>query len=155
MAVAPGDIQVVEHFHLLFLAQLGARLDKKLYALKGGCNLRFYFKSIRYSEDMDFDINTISKETLKTKVTKILEGIDFKRILQSKDIAIDQINPVKQTETTQRWKILLKIKNFIVSVPTKIEFSRRTMDEGVVYEPVDKDVLIQYSLYPIICNHYS
>lgn len=145
----------IELFHLLFLRQLEGKLDKKLYALKGGCNLRFYFKSIRYSEDIDFDVITISKQTLENKVNRILEGVDFKRILQSKDIAIEQINPAKQTETTQRWKIQLRIKNSIATIPTKIEFSRRTITEGMVYEPVDKDVLNQYNLYPIICNHYS
>jgi predicted nucleotidyltransferase component of viral defense system len=145
----------IELFHLLFLRQLEGKLDKKLYALKGGCNLRFYFKSIRYSEDIDFDVTTILKQTLASKVTRILEGIDFKRILQSKDIAIEQVNPAKQTDTTQRWKILLKINNSIVSIPTKIEFSRRKMNEGVIYEPVDKDIITQYNLYPVICNHYS
>lgn len=46
----------VEQFHLLFLEQLGKVVDKQLTALKGGCNLRFFLKSIRYSEDMDIDI---------------------------------------------------------------------------------------------------
>jgi len=32
-------IQYVELFHLLFLDQLGRKLDKRFYALKGGCNL--------------------------------------------------------------------------------------------------------------------
>jgi hypothetical protein len=50
------NVQAVEQFHLLFLTQLGARFDKKLYALKGGCNLRFFWKSIRYSEGMDLDV---------------------------------------------------------------------------------------------------
>ena len=51
-------IQYVELFHLLFLDQLGRKLDKRFYALKGGCNLSFFMKSIRYSEDMDIDIRT-------------------------------------------------------------------------------------------------
>ena len=63
----------IELFHLLFLRQLEGKLDKKLYALKGGCNLRFYFKSIRYSEDIDFDVSIISKETLENKINKILQ----------------------------------------------------------------------------------
>ena len=41
------QIEYIERFHLLFLAQLGQKLDKRFYALKGGCNLRFFFKSIR------------------------------------------------------------------------------------------------------------
>ena len=54
-------IQAVERFHLLFLSQLGTRVDKNLYGLKGGCNLRFYWKSIRYSQDIDFDVRTVAR----------------------------------------------------------------------------------------------
>jgi len=151
-----STIQVnIELFHLLFLRQLEGKLDKKLYALKGGCNLRFFFKSIRYSEDIDFDIAIISKATLENKINKIFASLDFKRILQSKEIEIISANPVKQTETTQRWKLLLRIRNSAVSIPTKIEFSRRKIDTGVIYTAVDNDVINQHRLYPIICNHYE
>lgn len=43
--------QAVEFFHLVFLRALVSRgEDKALFALKGGCNLRFFFGSVRYSE---------------------------------------------------------------------------------------------------------
>lgn len=145
----------IELFHLLFLRQLEEKLDKKLYALKGGCNLRFFFKSIRYSEDIDFDVTIVSKATLENKVNKILESINFKRILQNKGIEITQTTAAKQTETTQRWKLLLRISNSMVPIPTKIEFSRRKMDAGVVCAAVDSDIINQYNLYPIICSHYE
>jgi predicted nucleotidyltransferase component of viral defense system len=54
-----NERQTIEIFHLLFLRAFGARVDKSLFALKGGCNLRFFFKSVRYSEDMDLDIRTM------------------------------------------------------------------------------------------------
>ena len=152
MINAQADIEL---FHLLFLHQLEGKLDKKLYALKGGCNLRFFFKSIRYSEDIDIDVAIISKETLENKVNKILASINFKRILQSKGIEITQSNPVKQTSTTQRWKILLRTKNSSIAIPTKIEFSRRKMGQGVTYAAVDNDIIRQHTLYPIMCNHYN
>src|SRR3990167_6232518 len=145
----------VELFQLLFLQQLEKQMDKKLYALKGGCNLRFFFKSIRYSEDIDFDVTTISKATLEKKVSKILSSVNFSRILQSNGIEIIESNPVKQTDTTQRWKLLLRIKQFTLPIPTKIEFSRRKMDEGIAYTSIDSDILTQYQLYPIICNNYT
>lgn len=148
-------VATIELFHLLFLRQLEGKLDKKLYALKGGCNLRFFFKSIRYSEDIDFDVTTISKTTLENKINKILKSIDFMHILQNKGIEILQSTPAKQTETTQRWKLLLRIRNSSTSIPTKIEFSRRMMEKGVAYVAVDSDVISQYGLYPIICNHYN
>src|SRR3990170_6022446 len=52
--------QLIEYFHLIFLDRLGRKIDKRLYTLKGGCNLRFYFQSFRYSEDIDFDIQIIN-----------------------------------------------------------------------------------------------
>ena len=48
-----SDRQAVELFHLLFLRQLASGADRARIALKGGCNLRFYFGSVRYSEDLD------------------------------------------------------------------------------------------------------
>lgn len=145
----------IELFHLLFLHQLGSKLDKNLYALKGGCNLRFFFKSIRYSEDIDLDVTTIASATLENKVNKIINSIDFKRILQSKGIEIVQANAAKQTQTTQRWKFLLRTANSTIALPTKIEFSRRKMDKGVVYEAIDTQIISSHHLYPILCNHYN
>lgn len=145
----------IEIFHLLFLRQLEGKLDKKLYALKGGCNLRFFFKSIRYSEDIDFDVSTILKATLKNKINKILASNALKQLLQNNGIEIIQSSPGKQTETTQRWKVSLRIKNATMPIPTKIEFSRRRMDSGVEYAAIDNDIIRQYRLYPIICNHYN
>jgi len=146
---------IIEVFHLLLLRQLESKLDKGLYALKGGCNLRFFFKRIRYSEDIDFDVTTISKTTLENKVNKIIESVDFRRILQSRNLEIIQTSAAKQTDTTQRWKFLLRHKESAAPLPTKIEFSRRKMDTGVTYETIDNDLISQYHLYPILCNHYS
>jgi hypothetical protein len=52
--------QTIEIFHLLFQRAFSARVDKALFALKGGCNLRFFLKSVRYLEDMDLDIHSMS-----------------------------------------------------------------------------------------------
>jgi hypothetical protein len=59
-------VQIVEQFHLLFLAQLGRRLDKTLYVVKGGCNLRFFHRSVRLSEDVDSDVAGFSGGRLAT-----------------------------------------------------------------------------------------
>jgi hypothetical protein len=70
----PHPIACVEQFHLLFLEQLGRKLDKRNYALKEGCNLRFYLRSIRYSEDMDLDVQSTPVEVLGDRVEQILSG---------------------------------------------------------------------------------
>ncbi len=54
-------MQYTEQFHLLFLSLLGRKIDKRFYALKGGCNLRFFLESFRYSEDMDLDVETVMR----------------------------------------------------------------------------------------------
>ncbi len=146
--------QAVELFHLLFLGQLGRKLDKKLYSLKGGCNLRFYFNSIRYSEDMDIDVQTINKETLHKNINQILNSIPFQSILQTKSLAIQTSSAPKQTETTQRWKITLKSSASSLPLNTKIEFSRRSLDKDIAFETIQSQVLRQYALPPIMANHY-
>jgi predicted nucleotidyltransferase component of viral defense system len=155
VAITPEDIQAVERFHLLFLAQLGARLDKKLYALKGGCNLRFFWKSIRYSEDIDFDVYTIAKHTLQKNVKQILSAPGFKQILRSSKIQLTKVSEPKQTDTTQRWKIHLQPDASGMDLPAKIEFSRRNFDPGVIFGPVDQELIAAYHLRPIIVSHYD
>jgi predicted nucleotidyltransferase component of viral defense system len=86
--MSAADIQSIERFHLLFLDQLGRRLDKKMYALKGGCNLRFFWKSIRYSEDIDFDVHTVAKHTLQKNVDQILKSTGFEQILRSQKLQL-------------------------------------------------------------------
>src|SRR5712692_8526136 len=155
MAINPADIRAVERFHLLFLAQLGTRLDKKLYALKGGCNLRFFWKSIRYSQDIDFDVHTIAQHTLQKNVRQILGAPGFKQILRSFKIQLTQVSEPKQTSTTQRWKVHLQAEVSGTDLPTKIEFSRRKFDLGIVFGPADPEILIAYDLRPIIASHYD
>ena len=147
--------QSVELFHLLFLSQLSRKVDKKLFVLKGGCNMRFYFKSIRYSEDMDMDIRIINKNTLFKNVNNLLRSAPFTNILQTQGLETVNISTPKQTPITQRWKIELKSKTTLLPLYTKIEFSRREFEEDSIYEPVDSQIIKQYSLSPFMTNHYS
>lgn len=147
--------EFVEIFHLLLLRHLEDKLDKNLYALKGGCNLRFYFKSIRYSEDIDFDICPIALQTLRNKINKLLASVAFKQNLKSYGIQIIKISVPKQTETTQRWKLSLQVTGISLPIATKIEFSRRAMSDDVKFAPVDNSLIQAYKLYPILSNHYS
>src|SRR5689334_9273310 len=117
--------QQVELFHLIFLRHLGERVDRLHYSLKGGCNLRFFFKSVRYSEDIDLDVRVIAKDTLKSQVSKLLNSTAFQQVLKTRKLSIIEANPVEQTDTTQRWKLRVQGPATGLSVPTKIEFSRR------------------------------
>src|SRR3954465_11331348 len=125
-------LQGVERFHLLLLSQLGTRVSKELCVLKGGCNLRFFLGSLRYSEDIDFDVQTIARETLRKNVDTILESPGFTKILRSQRLAITAWSAPKQTATVQRWKIRLQLTEAGQEAPTKIEFSRRHIDPGAL-----------------------
>jgi predicted nucleotidyltransferase component of viral defense system len=149
------DKQTIELFHLLFLQQLAARLDKRLYALKGGSNLRFFFRSVRYSEDLDLDVQTTARETLRKNVNQILEFQGFTQILRSHRVAVSFISEPKQTETTQRWKIHLHLEDRGFELPTKIEFSRRGLGEGIAFEAVDPEVTRLHRLRPTLTTHYT
>lgn len=148
-------MQYVELFHLLFLDQLGRKLDKRFYALKGGCNLCFYMKSIRYSEDMDIDIQIFPKDKLRDTVEGILKSKPFAQILQVHGMTIERWSEPKQTETTQRWKVGLSISESNILLPTKIEFSRRGIKGNTMFEAVDPELIRNYHLSPIMANHYD
>lgn len=145
----------IEVFHLLFLRAFVQRVDKTLFALKGGCNLRFFLKSIRYSEDMDLDIRTMAVGTLRKNVDTVLEAQSFVQTLRAQQLEITSASPSKHTDTTQRWKLSLRLTDSGAALPTKIEFSRRALATHAVLEPVDPDVIRAYRLYPVIVQHYS
>ena len=146
--------QAVEIFHLLFLRAFGARVDKSLYALKGGGNLRFFHKSVRYSEDIDLDLRTMSAATLRNHMNRILTAPSFVQVLRAQQIELVKSTAPKQTDTTQRWKIQLHVGG-ATDVPTKIDFSRRGLDENSEYAPVDPEIIRSYRLYPIFVQHYT
>jgi predicted nucleotidyltransferase component of viral defense system len=150
-----NERQTIEIFHLLFLRAFGARVDKALFALKGGCNLRFFLKSIRYSEDMNLDIHTMAVGTLRNNVSRLFEAQSFVQSLRAQGIEIGRTSLPKQTETTQRWKLTLRIMESAAEVPTKIEFSRRGLGGEKAVEPVDPGIIRAYRLYPVIVQHYS
>lgn len=146
--------QSVEVFHLILLSHLGRKLDKQKWALKGGCNLRFFFRSPRYSDDMDLDVQGVPVDALREKVNSILSGKPLKTILEVRGIAIEHVTEHKQTETTQRWKFGLIVPGLEQPVPTKIEFSRRGLETGSVFEPVSPEIVRFYELAPLMANHY-
>ena len=154
----PGNpARFVEQFHLVFLVQLGRRLDRRMFVLKGGCNFRFFHRSVRYSKDMDLDLADLEVTTLRDKTREILESRPFAQILEARGIRVDRVTEHKQTETetTQRWKLGLRVEGVGVPLPTKIEFSRRGLDEGIDFGSVDPSVARACQLTPLMLSHYG
>jgi len=155
MADSDSHRQVIELFHLEFLRLLCVGPDKAAFALKGGCNLRFFFGSVRYSEDMDLDVTRIPRHVLKGKVEKILDSTALKMRLQSRSITVGPWSAPKQTDTTQRWKVQLGVANRALGLHTKIELSRRASNEEANVEPVTTEILAEHKLMPLLVPHYS
>ena len=150
-------LQVRELFHLEFLRWLSRRIRSEFYALKGGTNLRFFFKSFRYSEDMDLDVNALPVEKLKDIVMEILNARSFTdnlRVFNIAQIISPNIAKAKQTRTTQRFKIHL-ITYSGEDLFTKVEFSRRGMRGAVAVQPVSDTILRLYKLAPLVVPHYD
>jgi len=154
-----------EVFHFFFLEQLLRISDPGLYVLKGGVNLRFFFRSPRYSEDMDLDVKGANVETLKKNGYKILRNSSFQRVLNTYGIESLEINDpekAKQTETTQRFKVGLVLSNGD-RLPTKIEFSRRTatrskdtkIDPAIETNSIEPEIARRYQRRSFPCRHYS
>lgn len=148
--------QATELFHLVFLRALVAKgEDKGLVAVKGGCNLRFFFGSVRYSEDLDLDVVVVAKDTLRAKVDRLLRSPAVTAPLKAHGLTIAETSAPKQTDTTQRWKVGLQRAGDGVPVRTKIEFSRRDAIDGAAFEAADREVLRPYGLTPVLATHYT
>lgn len=145
----------IELFHLMFLRQFSTQIDANLYAIKGGCNLRFFFGSVRYSEDLDIDVCTIAQETLENKVNKLLNSPPLLKLLQGYGITQLEITSPKQTLMTQRWKIQIYTENTEIPYPTKIEFSRRNKKIQSELASVNIKICQVYRLPPMRLSHYA
>lgn len=154
--VALSVRQSSELFHLVFLRALVAKgEDKSLIAVKGGCNLRFFFGSVRYSEDMDLDVVVMARETLKNKVERLLRSPAVNAPLKAQGLTLVETSAPKQTDTTQRWKVGLRRDGDELPIRTKVEFSRRDAIEGARFEAAKREVLLPYGLTPVLAMHYT
>lgn len=154
-----SDAQIREVFHFHFLDRLLKLSDPGLYILKGGVNLRFFFGSPRYSDDMDIDVLAGSVPTLKKNGYKILQDGAFQRSLRSFDIAKLEVNDpakAKQTETTQQFRCVL-VTPAGHRLPTKVEFSRRHESGDGESESalMDAQIARTYRKLAFRCPHYT
>ena len=146
----------VELFHLLILDLFSRKTDRNRYALKGGCNLRFFHKSIRYSEDLDIDLSArFTKDKLADAVEGIITSKTLAQLLELRGMRIAEWSAPKQTDTTQRWKFGLEWNRQTPWLRTKIEFSRRGMNDGIIFDPIDPYLIRTYRLTPVLVSHYD
>lgn len=148
------DREAVELFHLHVVRLLFAGREKGRFVIKGGCNLRFFFGSVRYSEDLDLDVRGGTVHALRERVDSILESKTLREPLLSAGIEVRRVTAPMQTATTQRWKVQIQAQGRDVEQNTKIEFSRRENEGEAALEAVDPRLVRHYRLMPVLANHY-
>ena len=146
-----------ELVHLLILQELVGLKEGSSAIAKGGVNLRLFFGSVRYSEDMDLDGTAEASAAIRNCLKGIFEDREFARRLQRCGIrGLDPgEGPNKDTETTFRYKFGV-IVGGAVRYPTKVEVSfreRHTADRTILEAP-DAGVLRAYGLDALEIRHY-
>jgi hypothetical protein len=149
-----SKVQVVEFFHVAFLDALSKRLDPARYVLKGGANLRYFFASQRYSEDIDIDLRAGGPWSLEQKVDGVLDSGAISALLRVGRLEIAEFSKPKQTETTRRWKVGIAAPGHPDPVRTKIEFSNRNGDDRHRLDPLPGRIVTPYALRPPTVQHY-
>jgi predicted nucleotidyltransferase component of viral defense system len=149
-------VQHVECFHLILLRVMESHLNRATWVVKGGVNLRVWFGSRRYSEDLDLDAVGSASHVLRERFDGILRGRALADLLASQGLEVVRFSRPKQTETTQRWKLQLKAAAVTVPLHTKVEFSRRgSHDEEYRLEPARSEIVRPYGLPVPTVNHYT
>lgn len=151
---AKGAAQVAEFFHIALLDALSKRLDPTRYVLKGGANLRYFFGSVRYSEDIDVDIAGPAPQELEAKVDGVLSSPALHTLLRAGDLEVAEFSKPKQTATTRRWKVAIGAAGGRRAMRTKIEFSNRNGDGRYRLEPLPSRIVAPYALRAPVVQHY-
>lgn len=120
-------------------------------------NLRLFFGSVRYSEDMDLDGATDASAVIRNCLKGIFEDVGFTRRLQR--LGVRELDPGqgpnKDTETTFRYKFGVIVGGG-VRYPTKVEVSFRPphRNDRALVESPDLRLLSQYGLGSMKVPHY-
>jgi len=146
--------QIIEIFHLLFLRAL-APGNTEWFTLKGGANLRYFFGSPRYSNDIDLDFAGRDALLVAKTVQSTLNGQAMSLLARMSKIEIAEVSPSKQTDTTLRWKIGLRAPEHHNLIRTKVEFSGRGGESAHVgFDLVPNEVVRPYALDAPTVRHY-
>lgn len=146
--------QATEFFHVAFLDVLSKRLDADRYVLKGGANLRYFFDSVRYSQNIDLDVEGVPAWRLNEKIEALLSSPQIALLLRNPGLEVAERSNPKRTDTTQRWKIGLAAPGHSDLIRTKIEFSYREGEGAHRVEPIPRRIVEPYALRAPLVPHY-
>ncbi len=155
-----SPVSAREAVHLLILCELAGVSADTLWVLKGGVNLRLFFKSPRYSQDMDLDGDSAGAGA--SAIRACLKGIFASRTFLSRlhEMGIRGLDPGegpnKDTDTTFRYKFRI-IMPGDVHLPTKVEVSFRGGhdEDPLELAAPDPQITGSYDINPIVVRHYT
>jgi predicted nucleotidyltransferase component of viral defense system len=130
-------------------------LDPARYILKGGANLRYFFGSERYSEDIDLDLTRPVPWGLQAQVDAALASSALRSLLALGNLVLAEQTSTKQTETTHRWKVGIQAPGSSALVRSKVEFSNRDEEGGYALASLPQAVVEPYALRPPSVQHYD
>lgn len=146
--------QIIELVHVAFLDVLSTKVKPERYVLKGGTNLRYFFKSLRYSEDIDLDVNGLEPWQLEEKVDAVLDSPQLRLVLRASDLTVEEYSKPKQTETTRRWKVGIGASKHAELIRTRIEFSNRNGETRYRLDAIPHHIVRPYGLRAPSVQHY-
>lgn len=152
-----NDREVAEAFHLAFLQALQTSAGHDRFALKGGGALRFFYASVRYSEDIDLDVFLEDTRRFSAKVTRAMESTAMLRLLSTMGIEILSKTARDQSTAKERWTVTLAHRSLETPTRTKVELAYRSAEllSAVVVEPVPTRVMANYApLLPPVIGRY-
>jgi predicted nucleotidyltransferase component of viral defense system len=141
-------------FHLQFLRALTS--DRQDWCvLKGGSNIRYFFDSPRYSNDIDLDFHGRKAWQVGDAVDKVLIGRALRTLTHLARIEIAETSAPRQTDTTRRWKIGIRAEGHSELIRTKIEFSDRNGgSDDISAERVPDNIVGPYGITaPLLCHY--
>lgn len=140
-------VEIAESFHLAFLQALATRANLSAWALKGGGNLRFFYGSARFSEDIDLDTFDIEPWAFQDRVDQTLASDLLRRTLGLLGSRIDYLNPKERSETKSKWVVGVRQPSETEPVYTQIEVSHREYPyrEFAMVEPVMEAAVARYA----------
>jgi len=147
--------KIIERFHLAFIEVAVVRLPIADFVVKGGANLRFFFRSPRRSRDIDFNYVGTRFESFAGRMDEVLESRALGELLRQHEIVMVNPRRHKQTDTTRRWKLSLQTP-LVTDADSKIEFSAREEPlDDFELRPVDAQLARRLGGRSVPINRYG
>ncbi len=152
--------QAREVLHLALLEELAAKLGTEHWSVKGGVNLRAYFGSVRYSEDIDLDVAPFKRQAVKKHLRETLKpGGRFARRLREygiQELRIDEKEISKDSETTLRFKRQVVVGGVPHSTTVEVSFRGPRDGDSPRLAPVHPMVTALYGSWfaAVFAMHY-